>query len=404
MKRMSGFDDVRGFAILGVIFVHSTVFSFAGIDLIDMEHPPISVAIMGLAALFGGVFTVISGAVNTVRACERVARDGRAARHALVGLVLAGAFLIVLHYVYTALVGPTSFDFVTHRHHYSLLPLLIRGIGLGSLDITRLFENTTLALLGWSLVFNGIVLWLLLRRGGIGMWRRNCWIMAAVGVLLMLGGLLRIRLFPVWEQALASRHYLAAAALGFIAARSYPLLPYLGFGAFGSLLGLQLAGGAGRKAINATLFGAGGVWLASGVAGYILSPPVVGKVDLPWFFKVHIELGLFLLVVGIALNLTRFSWREAGGEPRMERSPLRRFSTISLSVFLLQMPVTEMLALVLRKLFPGWDGNMFLFGGANVVLWIAFVMIFQRRDTIWPAERLRRAFFTLVRRETTIGG
>jgi hypothetical protein len=223
-------------------------------------------------------------------------------------------------------------------------------------------------------------------------------------LLLMLGGLLRIRLFPVWEQALASRRYLTAVALGFIAARSYPLIPYLGFGAFGSLLGLQLAGGAGRKAINATLFGAGGVWLASGVAGYILSPPVVGEVDLPWFFKVHIELGLFLLVVGIALNLTRFSWREAGGEPRMERSPLRRFSTISLSVFLLQMPVTEMLALVLRKLFPGWDGNMFLFGGANVVLWIAFVMIFQRRDTIWPAERLRRAFFTLVRRETTIGG
>ena len=247
MKRISGFDDVRGFAILGVIFVHSTVFPFAGIDLIDMENPPVSVAIMGLAALFGGVFTVVSGAVNTVRTCEKVARDGRAVRHALVGLVLSGAFLIVLHYFYTALLGPTSFDFETHRHHYSLLPLLIRGIGLGSLDTTRLFENTTLALLGWSLVFNGIILWLLLRRGGIGMWRRNCWIMAAIGVLLMLGGLFRIRLFPVWEQALQSRHYLVASALGFLAARSYPLLPYLGFGAFGSLLGLQLAGGRAGK-------------------------------------------------------------------------------------------------------------------------------------------------------------
>jgi hypothetical protein len=406
MKKISGFDDVRGFAILGVIFVHSTVFPFAGIDLIDMDNPPVSVAVMGLAALFGGVFPVVSGAVNTVRTCEKVARDGRAVRHALVGLVLSGAFLIVLHYFYTALLGPTSFDFETHRHHYSLLPLLFRGIGLASLDTTRLFENTTLALLGWSLVFNGVILWLLLRRGGIGMWRRNCWIMAAVGVLLMLGGLLRSRLFPVWEQALQSRRYLAASALGFLAARSYPLLPYLGFGAFGSLLGLQLAGGARRKAVNATLFGAGGAWLVSGAAGYILSPPVVGKVDLPWFFKVHIELGLFLLVIGAALNLTRFSLRETGGEPRKEPSPLRRFSTISLSVFLLQMPVTEMLALALRILLPGWDqniGTMFLFGGANVVLWIAFVMIFQRRDTIWPAEMLRRTFSTLVHQETTIG-
>jgi peptidoglycan/LPS O-acetylase OafA/YrhL len=407
VKRISGFDDIRGFAILGVIFVHSTIFPFAGIDRIDMEHPPVSVAIMGLAALFGGVFTVVSGAVNTIQTCDRIRRDGRAARHALVGLVLSGCFLIAAHYFYTALLGPTSFDFETHRHHYSLLPAIIRGIGLDSLDLTRLFENTTLSLLGFSLVINGIVLWVLLRRGGIEKWRRNRIIMASLGLLFMMGGLLRIRLFPLWEQAIQSRRYLAATALGFIAARSYPLLPYLGFGFFGSLLGLQLAGGTGRKAINATLFGAGGAWLASGVAGYILSPPIVGQVDLPWFFKVHMELGLFLLVIGLALNLTRFSHYEAGGEKRSRFSPLRTFGTISLSVFLLQMPVTEILAWVLRKVLPGWDqqiGPMFLFGGFNILLWLAFVWFVRRRCTLWPAERLRVAYYHLVSRDTSLAG
>ena len=406
MKRVSGLDDLRGFAILGVIFVHSTIFSFAGIDRIDMEDPPVSVAIMGLAALFGGVFTVISGAVNTIQTCRWVERDGRAARHALVGLLLSGLFLIAAHYFYTVLLGPTSFDFETHRHHYSLLPAIIRGIGLDSLDLTRLFENTTLSLLGWSLVFNGIVLWLLLRRGGLGKWRRNCAITAALGLLLMLGGLLRIQLFPLWEQAVQSKRSLAAAVLGFLAARSYPLLPYLGFGFFGSLLGLQVAGGMGRKTINATLFGAGGAWLVSGVAGYILSPPVVGRVDLPWFFKVHMELGLFLLVIALALNLTRFSRHEAGEEAGGRPSPLRTFGTISLSVFLFQMPVTEILAWLLRKTLPGWDqeiGTMFLFGGLNLLLWLVFVWLVQRRNALWPAERLRVAYYHLVGRQTSLG-
>jgi peptidoglycan/LPS O-acetylase OafA/YrhL len=407
MKRIAGLDDLRGFAILGVVFVHSTVFSFAGIDRLDMEHPPLSVAIMGLAALFGGVFTVISGAVNTVQACRRVEQDGRAARHALAGLVLSGVFLVAAHYFYTFLLGPTSFDFETHHHHYSLLPALIRGIRLDSLDLTRLFENTTLSLLGWSLVFNGVVLWLLLRRGGLGKRRRNCAIMTALGLLFMLGGLLRIQLFPVWEQALQSRRFFSAAILGFIAARSYPLLPYLGFGFFGSLLGLQLAGGMGRKTINATLFGAGAAWLASGVTGYILSPPVVGRVDFPWFFKVNIELGLFLLVSAVALNLTRFSWREAGQETSGLRSPLRTFGMLSLSVFLLQTPVTEILAWFLRMAFPGWDqeiGRMFLFGGLNLLAWLLFVFLVQKGAAPWPAERLRAAYFRLVGRETSMRG
>jgi hypothetical protein len=405
MKRISGFDDVRGFAILGVIFVHSTVFSFAGIDRLDMEHPPVSVAIMGLAALFGGVFTVISGAVNTIQTCGRVRRDGKAARHALAGLVLSGVFLIAAHYFYTFLLGPTSFDFETHRHHYSLLPAALRGMGLDSLDTTRLFENTTLSLLGWSLIFNGIFLWLLLRRGGLGRWRRNSIIMTALGLLFMLGGLLRIQLFPLWEQAVQSKHRLAAVALGFVAARSYPLLPYLGFGFFGSLVGLLYAAGAGRKLLNAAVFGLGGAWLVSGVTGYILAPPVVGRVDLPWFFKVHIELGLFLLVIGIALNVTGFSQRETDRARRAEPSPLRRFSEISLSVFLLQMPVTEILAWILRRVIPGWDqdiGRMFIFGGVNLLLWLAFVLIVQRGDTLWPAEWLRAVYYRLVRRETAL--
>jgi hypothetical protein len=303
------------------------------------------------------------------------------------------------------LLGPTSFDFETHRHHYSLLPALIRGIRLDSLDLTRLFENTTLSLLGWSLVFSGVVLWLLLRRGGLGKWRRNCAIMAALGLLFMLSGLLRIRLFPLWEQALQSKRFFEAAILGFLAARSYPLLPYLGFGFFGSLLGLQLAAGMGRKTINATFFGAGGAWLASGVAGYILSPPVVGRVDLPWFFKVNIELGLFLLVSAVALNLTRFSWREAANEAGGTRSPLRIFGTISLSVFLFQTPVTEILAWVLRKALPGWDqeiGRMFLFGGLNLLLWLVFVFLVQKRAALWPAEKLRVAYYRLVGRETSM--
>ena len=405
MKRISGFDHLRGFAILGVIFVHSTIFPFAGIDRIDMEHPPLSVAIMGLAALFGGVFTVISGAVSTVQTCGRVRRDGQAARQVLLGLVLSGIFLIVMHYFYTVLLAPTSFDFETHHHHYSLLPAIIRGIGLDSTDPTRLFENTTFSLLGWSQVCNGFILWLLLRRAGLEKWRRNCIIMGTLGLLFMLSGLLRIRLFPLWEQAVHSKRYFAAVVLGLLAARSYPLLPYIGFGLFGSMLGLQLAGGMGRKTINATFFGAGGAWLISGVAGYILSPPIVGRVDLPWFFKVHMELGLFLLVITAALNLTRFSQLEAGEGIGGKAAILRIFGMASLSAFLLQMPVTEILAWLLRLTLPGWDqeiGPMFLFGGLNVLLWLVFAWLLRKRYSLWLAERLRVAYYHLVGRETSL--
>ncbi|MBA7586446.1 hypothetical protein ES708_28444 [subsurface metagenome] len=47
---------------------------------------------------------------------------------------------------------------------------------------------------------------------------------------------------------------------------------------------------------------------------------------------------------------------------------------------------------------------MFLFGGLNVLLWLGFVRLVWRRNTLWPAERLRAVYYHLVNRESSLIG
>jgi hypothetical protein len=332
-----------------------------------------------------------------------VSLDGQVFRNTVFNLSLSGLFLLGLHYVYPVLLGPTSFDFDTHRHKYSLLPALIRGVEVD--PVARIIEGSTFSLLGWNLIFIGILLFFLLRRGGAQKPQRNLLIVSTAAVMILLSGLIRINLFSLWERTVAERCILPAIFLGFLVSKPFPLLPYLSFGLFGALLGFALAAGMTPRRVRQIFFSIGAVFLLFGVMGFVTLPPMIGRVDQAWFFKVQVELGLFLIVVVLALTLSHFRSRVTEMKRTGKISILETFGTSSLTIFLLQTPISELLAVGLSAGLPGWDQEiwpMFMFGGANLFLWITAIRMIPNRKRLWPAESLWAGYYRLLGRVSTL--
>jgi hypothetical protein len=99
---------------------------------------------------------------------------------------------------------------------------------------------------------------------------------------------------------------------------------------------------------------------------------------LTWYFIVVFQLGLFLLLLAGVLLLTdvaRVSW--------VDRllSPLRRLGAVSLSVFMLETVLSQILVRIGDALSPGWRlaiGPCLIFGAFNVLLWAGIVLLWSR--------------------------
>lgn len=380
MKRYASLDMLRGVGILGVIYLHSIVFYFGDFMNIDFDHPPLIVAVVAVMVLMGGIFGVISGAANTIMAHfrSRGLVTGKPFRH----LISAGVFLLFMHYIYNVLLGPHTHDFETGEHSYAMVALTVRNGALTFPHIDKFFEGSALTMLAWNLIFLGVILYVLFRNGGIHRTKRNKLVLAVCGTILVPLSLVRIYLFPLVESSLSEGNYALSTILSYFVAKPYPLLPYLAFGLFGALLALTLL--ESREGMKRMAW-FGLVWLIMGIAGIFIVPQNIKDVDMFWFVKVLLELGIFMLmVVGFSLLFDT---------AKRERSLpwLRRFGRVSFTIYIFQTPLSEIFAKALDITMPGWNMTipaMLVFGVCNVVLWAGIVMLWSRYQFRYSLERL----------------
>ena len=408
MERLRALDLVRGWSIIGIIFIHSAVYCFGGLDQVDFAHPPLIIAVIAILANWGGLFLVVSAVANTRMAYLRIRADDNqhAVRHTLVNWALSGAVLLALHYLYNIVLGPTSFDFVTHHHHLALIPATIRSGHLTLPDAKRYFEGSTFSMLAWGLMLTAGLLFLLLRRGGIVKSRRNGIILATAGTILILAGWARPFLFPLCAQAVAEKRYLLATILSFTIDKPYPLLPYLGFAFFGAMIGLLIAAAEPLGKVMRRMGVIGSIWLALGVSGIIVLPQSIAKADTFWFAKVLMEIGIFTIVVTACLwwNGTGRRSHPLPGPERL--SLVRSMGMVSCSVYLLQTPLSETLARLWTYLFPGWNmaiGTTLLFAAFNVLIWLGIMVIWRRYRFVGSWERFWAWLFRKIGRESCRG-
>ncbi len=380
MNRIYSIDTLKGGAIIGLIFLHCAVYHYGSIDSVDMDNPPILIAIIGVMALWGGLFALISGLVNTFRYDQRCAGMNATAapstaephnprrRMFLVGLALLG-----LHVVYNIVDSPTSFDFTTGDHQYSLIAGLFRN-GTIALSPRRMVEGTALLMLGINLMLLSLFLPFLAAR------RRPALACTILAAGFLVSGLLRFVFFPVYEGLVESERYFLAFLMSPFAPNPYPVFPYFAFASAGAAFGFTLS----REQRVPRYSGVIAVALiVLGFAGALVFPTDLHGVSAFWFAKVFLELGMFVLLAWIVVRVAGF------GTDR--RHIIQRVARMSLTVYLLQIALAEALAAALTALFPGWNltiGAAILFAVGKIGVWLGIVALWSGAGYRFTVEHL----------------
>lgn len=375
MKRLTGIDTLRGLGILGMVFVHSATFYYGNITHLDYNNPPLVITVIGFLLMWAGLFGIISGLVHAYVSIARFQTGQITLRRLVLNYWIGGGYFLLLHYIYTQIFAPKLLDLVGGHHQQALLPELIAMGSFATWRVTRLYEASTLSAMGWSLVFTGPLLYLLFRHNGLERPRRNTLIIGGVATTIVALSLMRIPFYPLTLQAIEQGNFLAATILGFLFNKNYPILPFCGFCVFGTLLGMRLAQSVKPRRIFWQGIGLGIVWIGIGVVGVFLLPDTMLErtIDLFWYMLTLMQLGLFLIMVTVALagmDLIPGTWPQRA---KKWLSPLRRVGMLTLSVFMLETILSQSLALMADKVLPGWNmeiNNCLVFGGFNALLWL----------------------------------
>jgi len=372
-QRIRSLDVLRGVAMMFVVLFHSAIYNFANIHKIDFSNPPLLIILMSFMALWGGIFIIYSMVVNAVRFSRR--EDGRLEAPRLKPLIYGTGAYLVLHYLLNVVLGRWNVDFVNNQPEMSVIASLLRGAGSGFRSIDRFFEGSSLSTIALNLLFLSGLLYVLLRNGGRGKMRRNYLVLGGLGTAIMIGSFVRVGLYDRLVDAQAAGNYLTATGLSFVLANPYPLVPYLAYGCFGAMIGLMIHNQR-RDLLKRVVLPAGILFVLYGVAGMMRFDKTISTPDMFWYYKTNFELGTFLLLIpGVYLllegrtrlldRLAVFSW----------------FSRVSLTVYMLETAMSEVLRLLITPLVPAWNQTIngcLLFGGLNILVWVGVLWLWRR--------------------------
>jgi hypothetical protein len=402
MKRLAGLDVIRGTGIIAVVFLHSATFHFQGITAIDWSAPPLLIQVIGFLLMWAGLFAIVSGVAYAYSAATRIENGEMRSQQLLRSFWVAGGFLLTVHYVYFVALAPKLLDVAGGHHLYSLVPGWIASGRFPPLYAERVFYSTTLSMIAWNLLLIGPLLYALASDGGLAKMKRNGAVLGGLGTAIMLLSLARIPLYPWAVQAIGHGDAIAAILGGFLVGKNNPILPYLGFGLFGTWFGLALAYSPTPRRVLGSFSLMGVLWLAAGILGLFVLPATMleREVDLYWYFLMLFQLGLFLLLAAAALSAVDF-WRT---KPRIlvhALQPIRRLGMASLSIFMLETVLSQTLVKLADALFPAWSlhiGPCLAFGALNALLWAGIIAVWSRFGFRYSMEWLTVRVYALLKR------
>jgi hypothetical protein len=379
--RIESLDVLRGFALMLIILFHSSIYNYANIHKIDFSNPPIIVVLMSFMALWGGIFIICSMVVNSYMLLVR-SRNGVDIKTFLFP-VAAGFLYILLHYLLNIFLGRWNNDFVYNRPDMTVVAGSLRNMHFTFPHINKFFEGSSLSTIAFNLIIVSFILYLLIRRKGIGNELRNYLILGISGFLIMILSFVRVPLFHIFSDAVESRDYFAAFLLSFSLANPYPLLPYLAYGLFGTMTGLMIFLGR-RNLVKSIIIPAGFLFLIFGFYGMTKFDKSISTPDYFWYFKTNFELGVFLLMVAF----TYLGVKDGSFMLRNLRV-IRWFSRISLTIYLLETTTSELMRIFCLLIWPSWNQTIngcLTFGGLNIILWIFILFLWRKIDFKYSLE------------------
>ena len=372
-KRINSLDFLRGISIILIIFFHTSIYNYANIHKIDFNNPPIIVVIMSFLVLWGGLIIFYSGVVTTIMISERIEKSGNI--YHIKFLFIAGGMYLIIHYILNIFVGRWNIDFISNQPDMTVVARLIRNMESNFPLLAKYFEGSSISTIGLNLIIVSSLLYFLLRKKGYEKEKRNYILLGTLGAIIMFFSFTRIYIYDIVSQSIESENYLLATIFSFIIANPYPLFPYLAYGLFGSITGLMVYKKR-KKLIKKALFPTGLFFLVYGLIGCMNFPKTISKADYFWYFKTHLELGIFILVMIFFLLMI-----EPGNKKLINIPFVNWFSRISLTIYLLETLLSEILGKTMNSLIPSWNQSIngcLFFGAFNVMIWILLLNIWRK--------------------------
>jgi peptidoglycan/LPS O-acetylase OafA/YrhL len=382
MRRINALDFLRGIGIIGVIFLHSSLYHYANLLKIDFKNPPAIVTIIGMLLMWAGLFALVSGSVTAIQYVRRHTQEKKNFKELLRLSTLSGIVLLITSYIYFWIVGPAILDRINGNHDYSFLMNFMVKAQFQFPSFERIIYVDSLTMMALNILITGLILFFLFRKGGFDKKKRNYWIIGTLAAVFVLLSYIRIPLYPIMEEAIKGKNLLMVIPMDYFINKNNPILPYLGFGLFGTLLGLFIANKEKWSTIWKTFSIIGLIFLIAGVVGYVTLPDTMLEraIDEMWLYIIIAQVGLFLFMALAALKYFDFGKNALARYDKQKI--IRRFGKVSLTVFMLETPLSELFSKILSVINPNWNqtiGATLIFAAVIVVFW-GFVIYFWEKN------------------------
>lgn len=391
MKRIESFDFLRGILMIFIILFHASVFNYANINKIDFSSPPIIVVLISFLTLWGGMIIFYSGMINTITTLQR--NNKIYAKF----IFYAGLMCVLINYILNIFLGRWANDFVNNKPDMTIIANLIRNSQLAFPHISKWFEGSSLLIIGLNLIFLSLLLYLFLKKETRD-YKKQYWILGILGFVIMFISVMRIYLYPLIEQSISQHNYFLAFILGYAVANPYPIFPYLAYGLFASMVGIMVYQEK-FNLIKKVMIPIASFFTIFGLIGMLQFEKTISKADYFWYFKTHFELGIFIFIA----ILTTYFYLVKNKEFKWAQF-IKNFSTVSLSIYLLEVTVSELFGRTLSTILPMWNQTIngcLLFGFANVVLWSCILMVWSKFNFKYSFEYFWVLFFNKIGKTST---
>lgn len=277
-RRLLFLDALRGFFILYLLFMHTVCGAVFNNDMEALKQAPIWLLVLFapvvVLAPWSPIFAFISGVAHAyvthgvMEKCRN--ENGGSPFRPIMASAITTAVLLYLmslfnmafmHHsmVYNGAFRHTFFTGAIHEGHW--FPL----------DVQLLFYNDALSMVALNTLLINALLYFLWRGDGFRHTRRYLSvIICATAVVFLLSPLVHAALTPRLFDALNHGRYGTAFLLKLLVGPNMAIIPYLGYGLFGVLLGLALARKVPGELMRRYGYGFSVVFLLCGVVLFVV--------------------------------------------------------------------------------------------------------------------------------------
>ncbi|MBA7531828.1 hypothetical protein ES705_24052 [subsurface metagenome] len=366
-KRLVSVDVVRGIAIIGVLFIHATIFGIWHTETNALNVVPISIIAIFIPIIlmgtWGGGFPLISSLVGTYNVYRRMDR-GISLRKACIPILINSTILLLLDPLKSFLIGRTWTTGFTEGTNYSLLSSLLEKGEFILPGVERIMQIGSLSSIGLSGYLTVLLLWLLFRKDGKEKIKRNIMILITLGLsLIIASNFINEALHPYVEILYMKGGIFAffAYILRLFVSAQLSFFPISLYGIFGIIPGYLFAMKKDFKWIKRYGFGLGSLFLGGFILTTTLTLVQASDIEAGLFGILDYEIyprELLFLSLGCMLFILvwlakKFEYTSYEKKVLLARRTLfiRRFGVASLTIYFFEPFFNNIFANAFHRIF-----------------------------------------------------